>query len=318
MRRALLIGIDDYPFGALAGCVNDAKNVAALLERHYDGSPNFSCKMMLSPGGNVTRAAIRSEVQALFATACDFAVFYFSGHGTENNLGGYVVSHDAAAYDQGVAMADIIQLANAATSISEIAIVLDCCHSGHLGNIPALGAQNQSATLREGVSILTASRSSQVAVEIAGQGLFTRLFCDALSGVASDITGEVNIAGIYSHISRALGPWDQRPLYKSHVARLLSIRKTRPKIDLAALRRINELFPTSNSVLHLTPAYESTEPAAEPDKVELFGVLQAYRDCGLLVPISESALYYAAVRSGGCKLTPLGEYYWQLVSGNSV
>ena len=31
MRRALLVGIDDYELGRLTGCVNDAKSMRDLL-----------------------------------------------------------------------------------------------------------------------------------------------------------------------------------------------------------------------------------------------------------------------------------------------
>ena len=36
MRRALIVGVDDYPTSPLRGCVNDASEVARLLRRHQD------------------------------------------------------------------------------------------------------------------------------------------------------------------------------------------------------------------------------------------------------------------------------------------
>jgi hypothetical protein len=42
MKRALIIGIDDYPTAPLSGCVNDADAIANTIERNGDGSPNFS------------------------------------------------------------------------------------------------------------------------------------------------------------------------------------------------------------------------------------------------------------------------------------
>jgi hypothetical protein len=41
VRRALIIGIDDYPYAQLAGCVNDARAIERLLSRNHDHSPNF-------------------------------------------------------------------------------------------------------------------------------------------------------------------------------------------------------------------------------------------------------------------------------------
>ena len=38
MKRALLVGIDDYVHHPLTGCVADAEAMAAVLERNEDGS----------------------------------------------------------------------------------------------------------------------------------------------------------------------------------------------------------------------------------------------------------------------------------------
>ena len=47
MKKALLIGINDYPEGnELTGCIEDINSVKAAIERHGDGSPNFGVKMM--------------------------------------------------------------------------------------------------------------------------------------------------------------------------------------------------------------------------------------------------------------------------------
>ena len=56
-------------------------------------------------------------------------------------------------------------------------VILDSCMSGAFGQVPATGS-NQSF-LREGVSILTASRAGQVSMESGGRGLFTELVCGA-------------------------------------------------------------------------------------------------------------------------------------------
>ena len=38
MRRALIVGINHYKGGPLDGCINDAKNMYEVLNRHDDGS----------------------------------------------------------------------------------------------------------------------------------------------------------------------------------------------------------------------------------------------------------------------------------------
>ena len=194
MRRALLVGIDDYTNAPLSGCVNDALRLANLLETNEDGAPNFSCKVMIAPGHSVTKASLREPLEHLFADEGDAALFYFSGHGTANNLGGFLVTQDATRYDEGLPMNQIITLANK-SKVQEAIIILDCCHSGALGNLPEV--DKLSVPLREGVSVLSASRASQVAVEVNQGGLFTTLIHDALSGGASDVVGNVTVAGVY-------------------------------------------------------------------------------------------------------------------------
>ena len=46
-------------------------------------------------------------------------------------------------------------------------------------------------------------------------GLFTSLLLEALKGGAADITGHITPGGIYAYIDKALGPWEQRPVFKT-------------------------------------------------------------------------------------------------------
>jgi uncharacterized caspase-like protein len=182
MRRALVVGIDAYPFGPLHGCVADARAVRVLLERNEDGSKNFDVRMISDPPEAVTRPYLRRAIGELFQQPAEVALFYFSGHGSENDLGGYLVTPDATAYDEGVPMAEVIQLANQST-VTEVVVLLDCCHSGHLGDIQRGPRDiNARVEIREGVSILTASRSSEPAVEAHGRGLFTTLVLGWMAG----------------------------------------------------------------------------------------------------------------------------------------
>lgn len=44
MRKALIVGIDDYPKIPLHGCCNDAEVMEDLLVNHENGDPNFEVK----------------------------------------------------------------------------------------------------------------------------------------------------------------------------------------------------------------------------------------------------------------------------------
>ena len=310
MKKALLVGIDDYASAPLSGCINDATMMASLLKKHWDDSPNFDCMLMTSDNSEVTCANLKEKIEALFKDKADLALFYFSGHGTYNNLGGYLVTQDAKRYTEGVSMTELLTLANNSKT-EQVVIILDCCHSGALGELPSLA--NDKAFIREGVSILTASRGTQVAMESEGQGIFTSLVLHAIDGGASDVCGKVTVAAVYAYVDQALGAWDQRPLFKSYVSRLLSIRDSEPQIDFKILRLLPKYFPSADFEFQLNPSFESTEL---PKKI--MSHLQKLRSVRLLVPIGEEHMYFAALNSKSCCLTPLGKYYWKLANEGKI
>jgi hypothetical protein len=317
-RRALCVGIDQYSFGPLGGCVADAERLTKVLERHEDGALNFDVKTLVAPEGGsnvaVTRSILLTEINDLFKHPAQVALLSFSGHGTENNLDGYLVTQDAANYAEGVAMQDVLRLAND-SRVDEVVILLDCCNSGHLGNA---GVRSNTATMREGVSILTASRGDQVSVELTGRGpgsgggVFTSLVADALEGGAADLLGHVTVPSIYAQVEAALGAWDQRPLMKSHVAQLIPLRRCKPPIRLALLQELPKLFQVPAEEISLTPLHEPSQPGCLPDRVELFDKLQQLNRVHLVVPVGVPHMYDAAMQSKTCKLTASGLFYWRL------
>lgn len=312
MRRALCIGIDDYPGAPLAGCVNDAQRIRDVVRCHDDRSPNFDCRSLVAAVGgdaDLSRAAVREGIAQLFADPADVALLYFAGHGTVNDLDGYLVTQDARRYDEGVAMSEILRLANASRA-QEVVIILDCCYSGVFGNPPDI--DNSRASLREGVSVLTASRGDQPSVEEAGGGVFTSLVVDALGGGAADLLGQVTAPSIYAYVEAALGAWDQRPLFKSHLSRLVPIRKCAAPLDVRILRDLPTLFPLPAEPLPLDPSFEPTSPQAQPENTRQFDKLQALSRVHLVTPVGARHMYDAAMNSAGCKLTPSGRYYWRL------
>jgi hypothetical protein len=316
VRRALLVGIDDYPSAPLAGCVNDAEAMKRLLSRHDDGRVNFDTQLLTSDQESVTRARLREAIDELFSDPAEVALLYFSGHGTENDLGGYLVTSDADLYDEGVSLTDVLALANRATHITEVAIIVDSCHSGWLGTVPAV--DNAHASLREGLSILSASRSSQASLERGDHGVFTELVCSALDGGAADILGNVSVASIYAYVDQAFGAWDQRPLFKSHVSRMLSLRTAKPAIDIAVVRRLPDWFESPDADFPLAPRHEPTAKPADSEAEATFRCLQRCNRVKLVEPIDEEDMYYAAINGTGCRLTALGRFYWKLADDGRI
>ena len=325
MRKALVIGVNDYPSSPLKACVNDALAMSNVLETHGDGSPNFEIKLMTSAGGPIRKSNVKAAIESLFSGDSDIALLYFSGHGFLNSTGGYIVTQDAQQYDEGVSMTEILAYANASQAKDKI-IILDCCHSGAIGKSPVIG--NSVVQLTDGLSILTASLEAESALEIGSESVFTALVVDALQGGAADLRGHVTPGSIYAYVDQALGAWDQRPIFRTNIKRFTSLRDIPPRVAPAILRKLTEYFPLPQDEHRLDPSYEFTntpdrgsefvDPIADPLKVAVMKDLQKFVSVGLVVPIGEEHMYFAAMNFKSCRLTALGFQYWRLVKKNRL
>jgi len=322
MRKALVVGIDNYPGTPLHGCINDASSFATIIETNGDGSPNFSVKLETTI---TTKAELKSLIVELFEGSNDIALLYFSGHGTINSIGGYIVTPDYQKHDEGVSMDEILKLANDSKAKDKI-IILDCCYSGAFGS-PAISG-GAAAHIIEGVVILTASRNSESALEVNGHGVFTNLLLDALQGGAADLKGNITPGSVYAYIDQALGAWDQRPVFKTNVTRFTSLRTVQPQVSNEILRKIVEYFPSPEEQYALDPSFEDTnkedvphqliQPHANPENVAIFKNLQKFQSVGLVVPVDAPFMYFAAMDSKSCRLTALGYHYWRLVKDKRI
>lgn len=315
MRKALVIGINNYPCAALRGCVNDAVSIASILEKNGNGSPNFDVRLITNPSETTDIPTTRRLIEELFETHSDVALFYYSGHGLLKSTGGYIVTSDFKRYDEGIAMYEILALANNSKARSKI-IILDCCHSGSFAE-SNLGSSSFS-NLCDELTVITASRNIESAIELDGHGVFTSLLVDALQGGAADIRGHITAGSIYAYVDSALGAWAQRPIFKTNVSRFVPIRSINPKIPLEKLRKIPKYFPTPEDEFKLDPSYEPTSEKAIALKCAIFKDLQDFESEGLVKPVDEKHMYYAAVNSKSCKLTALGYHYWRLVKENKL
>ena len=317
MRMALSIGLDHYPhLGNLSGCVADAKAMRELLLYSHGHAPNYSCGLITSedkPGFDLRtlRATLKDHLSRERVTS---AVVYFAGHGSRDGAAAALMTGDCRPGDPAFLMAELIGMANRSPA-REVIIILDCCHSGAiLGELTANGA----VAVREGVSILAACRPAQVAKESDGRGVFTRRVCEALEGGAADVRGYVTVPSIYAYVCEVLSNWTSRPLMLANMSEVSPIRRAGWAISDEKLRRMVDFFKRPDEKYELCPAYEPTAEPHDPVKEEIFGVLQLYRAARLLVPVDTEHMYYAAMESKSCMLTPLGRFYWSAIMAHKI
>lgn len=246
----------------------------------------------------------------------DVGLLYFAGHGSSVKNDVLLATQDGTSIEPGLAVSTI--LGKAQTSpFREIIMILDYCFSGGAGGGPQLGPD--VALMRNGLALLTASRADQTAAETAaGRGLFSFYLCGALEGGAADVLGKITVAGLYAYLSESFGPWDQRPTFKSNLDRLHELRICAPAVPLDELRRLPGIFTNSSVDLPLDPSYEPDAQPRHPEHEEIFGILQRCRGAKLVVPVGSDHMYYAAVESKACRLTPLGKHYWRLAKQDRI
>jgi Caspase domain len=333
MKRALLVGIDHYgsAAGSLTGCVADATAANELLTKNHDGTPNWTTKLITSRPGDasITRGALRRALtNDLFANPRDLdLLFFFAGHGAQTAWGADLVTQDAARDSYGVSMNDLLTLANDSPARS-VTILLDCCFSGDIGNMPGLQAAGVAESfridktlLRENVTLMAASRGPEASQESDGHGEFTRLLLSGLEGGATDHQGKVTALSLYSYISPAFDAFQQRPVLKTYLTSPVVLRIGPPWIDSAILQQLTNHFPTEDHRLQLTPAHEGDNrplPPDEPGTTEQqeFDYLGRLRNANLVTTDNRRDHYWVAMESGYVYLTPLGRYFWRLANRN--
>lgn len=321
MRRALLIGIDDYPDpNRLTGCVDDVKALRHSLEYNMDGSKNFDVEELI----NVTSGRIAmGQIETLFSRDLDVALLYFAGHGFVNTTGSelvFPVELASDGYYKGLQMRSIMDIVNRSNAKNKV-IILDCCHAGDFGRYDI---DIDNSDLRTGVSILSACKGDESAEEENGRGVFTDALCMALNGAAADYSGVITLGGLYSYLDGFFTATEQRPVFKTNTTEFIPIKRVTPIVSDETIHQVMALFPSVDDLYHLDPSYEETnsvekrpelkDPLAVVDNVSIMKKLQLLYRIGFIEPVGAEYMYNAAMNSKACRLTELGKYYWRIAN----
>ena len=322
MKKALCVGIDSYEHVTdLHGCVNDANAVKDALQRNGDGTLNFDTKIMTatSEASYISRKALKEAIEELFRGDSEIALFYYAGHGSIDEVGGYLCTSEVQEPDEGLSLNDLMALVSKSKARNAV-VILDSCNSGSIANRTEMPGYS---AIHEGTTILAACGSDEYASEEHNHGVFTALLVEALYGGAMNLLGDVTPGSIYAYIDQSLGAWEQRPVFKANIKEFVSLRKNNPQIALSYLRKLTTLFDSPTTEIQLDPTYEPDKHEADTQEINKeheadFALLQKYVKLNLVVPVGEEHMYYAAIHRKACKLTVQGQHYWNLVKKEQI
>lgn len=196
-RHAVVVGNSAYEFSPLANPGNDARDVAKALE----GS-GFEVELLLDAGRDAINDAVAAMRADLAGEAEGVGLFYFAGHGVQNDGENWLLPVDAQ-------VEDIASLEFGAVNASEIVnrmasadnglniVILDACRNNPLtGDVKGLSRIESSASLF--VSYSTAPGA--VALDGSGRNSpYTKHLTLALStpGLNLEETFKRTLKGVY-------------------------------------------------------------------------------------------------------------------------
>ncbi|MBK1733631.1 protein kinase domain-containing protein [Thiococcus pfennigii] len=223
IRKALVVGIDQYTQSPLSNCVNDAEDIAEILETSEYG---FSVSKLYNQ--HATRRNVLSSLNSLFMDDPNFVLFYFAGHGFSSPQGTYLACHDMDSVDLGVDLDALRRLiVSKARDDLTIIVILDCCHSGAASVRAGVGVGTRNMTygdvntavpfLGVGNAVIAACKPDQYAQEeqSLGHGVFTYHMLEGMYGDAADHEGKVTIPRLFDYVAHHFKDRiNQTPVFK--------------------------------------------------------------------------------------------------------
>jgi hypothetical protein len=237
--HALVVGIAAYRPGIKplsASVLNDAGAVArALVDPDVCGYDPVNVRTLLDIAA--TGPALRSALADLTRVASDRStvLVYFSGHGgrvlSGPAPGDYLLPADAVYPDEAALARSALSAAELTAALRAIparklVVILDCCHSGGLGEVKDYRSGLSTPTLEQlqvgfGRVLLASSLGHEVSWVKRGDdhSLFTKHLLAGLRGGAPAPDGLVRICDLFHYVQQRVTADEptQHPLLKAEV-----------------------------------------------------------------------------------------------------
>jgi ATP-dependent Clp protease ATP-binding subunit ClpA len=218
---AVLVGVNYYEdeenYGQLQVCVQDAKAVhRQLIASGFSGERmRLLTDETIKPTRDNNLVALQSIADA--TEPDDLLLFYYSGHGDEDQGKSYLVTRGGRRLildDSALPILRIKEIMEKAQARAKV-IILDACHSGV--NIGGKGAKRMSKEFidsvfeqAEGLAILASCKQSQLSYEWQKQerSVYTHYLLEALQGQADhDEKGFVSVVDVNRYVVAGVRLW---------------------------------------------------------------------------------------------------------------
>jgi serine/threonine protein kinase len=222
VNKALLVGINDYPWKPLACATADARAIGCVLA----AAPyNFDTELLLDSGAD--RRGLLAAIDRLIAGSGGIRILYLAGHaGSPPGQGPKFVTHGSGDWTDHVAFDEIAgQFEAALRDIGSTLIILDCCQAGAM----QLDTNLRADQLREavtakaplpnvGLMLATSVGSAAREKPDIGHGVFTFHLLEGLKGAAADSEGAISAASLHAYCAKKLEPYAyQQPVFKGQL-----------------------------------------------------------------------------------------------------
>jgi hypothetical protein len=231
---ALFVGISQYEhLLKLSKCTTDAKDLHELLAQN--GYERAHMSLLLDEDATKSAISHRLDWLARRAGPNDTVLFFFSGHGAQRiggfEAGEYLCPVEADWYNlRATAISNAeFNAALRAIPAGRVAVFLDACHSGGVGQArdaeastkSGLSAEAYAELARGGGRVVIAScQPGEVSWELPGMrnGLFTHYLLSGLRGAAAGEDGVVRVTNLFDYVSQQVPRHkDQHPLMKCEI-----------------------------------------------------------------------------------------------------
>lgn len=224
-RRALLVGVNHYylddTIGNLQYCVNDVVELDEILSDKLRG--DFTTQLLHSEMNDVKKRPTRSNIMALISLLAmnsesnDSILFYFAGHGFEQEDVNYLLPADSR---QNVLSETAIPLRWIKETLSKSParkkfMIIDSCHSGsaigRAQSVPMTRSFHEEMfSEAEGFAVLSSCKMGQLSHDYPEEnhGAFSYFLLEGLRGSAdSDGDSIITVPDVNNYVSKKLREW---------------------------------------------------------------------------------------------------------------